>query len=261
MIASVALTESTQLVECRFTARNPQNKNQACHHLLRRKCPEGALRQSRDWFRSSEVLICALELCACCVYFHSCSYLVRTLFFSAQAEYVGWCSLLVEWLRKPQKILLCKSAGWTTAAKQRQREHKRHQPASNPWARREPNKRTLDYTWDKQLLQHQWTPAHDENSQHARLEWLSHNVSPDAGIYGSPRHDVSSHPGSGLLSVSNVTGDVMRLTLSFRISSSVKKPNPISSTAWRITVLSCDMPPNGFYCSAAAAVPPRSPTH
>lgn len=49
------------------------------------------------------------------------------------------------------------------------------------------------------------------------------------------------YPGKGLLSVSNVTGDVIRLTLSFLMSSSVKKPKPISSTAWRITVLSCDM--------------------
>lgn len=49
---------------------------------------------------------------------------------------------------------------------------------------------------------------------------------------------IPTHPGRGLLRVSNVTGEVMRLTLSFRISSSVRKPKPISSTAWRITVLS-----------------------
>lgn len=50
-----------------------------------------------------------------------------------------------------------------------------------------------------------------------------------------------THPGNGLFIVSKVTGDVMRLTLSSLISSSVKKPNPISSTACLITVLSCDM--------------------
>ncbi len=41
--------------------------------------------------------------------------------------------------------------------------------------------------------------------------------------------------------MSNVTGDVMRLTLRLLMSSSVRNPKPISSTAWRITVLSCDM--------------------
>lgn len=49
---------------------------------------------------------------------------------------------------------------------------------------------------------------------------------------------IKTHPGRGLLRVSNVTGDVIRFTLSLRISSSVRKPKPISSTAWRITVLS-----------------------
>ena len=69
---------------------------------------------------------------------------------------------------------------------------------------------------------------------------LSHTTPPAAAALVWFRFAIvhRTHPGSGLLSVSNVTGDVIRLTLSFRMSSFVRKPKTISSTAWRITVLS-----------------------
>lgn len=154
----------------------------------------------------------------------------------------------------PKRILLYTGARWTTAAKQGQRKEQRHQPASNPRARRRVDKRELECTEGRTAPSTSMDACTRRKLATCETRVaLAQPVPPDAGIFEYPLHSVSSHPGSGLLSVSNVTGDVMRLTLSFRISSSVKKPNPISSTAWRITVLSCDMPPNGLYCCCSCS--------